>query len=184
MVDSKPRLSPLIDSNEAGTNALNLYHLLSQILDIYAIAENLSHKEETDALWKSFSKSLLSNIGEVYEFWSYVKQESDYGLAEVESRKIRMMISHLSLRTSKIQSAIHDWTSIAKMPKILIYCEDQWQKICLSFNEENGNYLKHMNHQMGESRGRVRTLEKLLQYYENEKKRYELVLGDEEIDLV
>ena len=176
----KPNLS---GSLEPGTNALNAYHLAGQLLVVYGLIDKISIQEETKSRWLGPEMTLVENIGELYEVWNAIKDQGNYGIAIAESPAIRRKIFGLSHRLDQIQNSVNSWTSIIKMPSLLMKCEIRWQRIIESFLDANENCTIKVTSLMADSRERHNTLQELLRYYQSEKEAFEFSSADVETEI-
>jgi len=176
----KPKLS---QSTEAGTNALNTYHLVGQLLALYCMIEKLQLQEEVREKWEMPSQSLLLNIGQVYEVWNSIKDQGNYGISATESPALRQKIFGFSNRIDQIQRTINDWTSASKLPSLLMKCEMRWQRVIQNFIDCNDTCTITVASILSDSRERHRMMQELWRFYKAEKESYGFAASDKDTDI-
>lgn len=152
----------LIRSDEPGTTALNAYHVIGQILGIFAQAARLNTDPELSRHWADAQDSLLANVGNLFDFWNAIKHDASYGLAPKESELLASRIESLSRRISQVNNAISQWTPSCRVASTLLLCEARWQQILNGFKDQYGDHGVVLNKLLADSRGRVRSVKALL----------------------
>jgi hypothetical protein len=157
--------SPLLRSKEAGTNALNAYHLVGQLVSLYSQAAKKATDDEVKIQWNESIELLIGNVGDLYNFWSALRKEGDYGLAPPESVGLTERIFKLSHRFNQISQSIQEWTPACRLISIFLKCESRWQSILNDFKKENADHSEVINRMLADSRQRVRVLRAVLAIY-------------------
>jgi hypothetical protein len=154
--------APLQRSEEPGTNALNSYHLVGQLLALYSQAAKLNREDLLKTQWDAAEGILLENVGQLFDFWSALRTEGDYAVAPIESVVISNKIFRLSFRLSKIIKLAGEQTAADRLPSIILLCEKRWQAVVDEFKHDNPFHHAMLNSLLADSRQRSRTLRAML----------------------
>lgn len=129
MPDPKVASVRLAVPGSPGENIYNTYQCLSQILALYAKAQEFEPDEEVNTCWKECSFDLLEEVGMIYQLWGRQQELLSNGFVVTEKIPIRKALIRFSKRLELIERKLTIWHSTERWFEVLEICERRMQTL-------------------------------------------------------